>query len=115
MRSVVVFPAPFGPRRPKHARAGTVRFRSCTATRSPNSFETAVASTTGAAGDGSKGGNERYLLATVWLLQTLTDSEHEFKDLRGRTAVLRGHLPGHELNGPYDTGPIHRRTMGLRP
>jgi hypothetical protein len=51
MRNVVVFPAPFGPKSPKQARAGTSRFRISTANRSPNLFETALAQTTAGAAD----------------------------------------------------------------
>src|ERR1041385_3660505 len=40
MRSVVVFPAPFGPSRPKQTPCGTCRSRLSTATRSANFFVT---------------------------------------------------------------------------
>src|SRR5262245_45170120 len=40
MRSVVVLPAPFGPRRPKQAPLGTSRLTRSTAVRAPKCFDT---------------------------------------------------------------------------
>src|SRR5262245_29665953 len=46
MRSVVVLPAPFGPRRPKQAPLETLRLTSSTAARAPKCFETSRRATT---------------------------------------------------------------------